>query len=116
MHADGERAARPPVDSAEEIDAMSPTVKSPASTAAPRTATLDQRLDEALEESFPASDPPSLTRAPKSEGDPAADAREESAREESARERKHLSEKLDEALEETFPASDTPSLVQPGRS
>lgn len=74
-----------------------------ASTASPRTATLDQRLDEALEESFPAGDPPSVTRAPKADGEP---------RDAAAREKERVSDELDEALEDSFPASDPPSLTR----
>ena len=68
-------------------------------------AELDSRLDKALEDTFPASDPPSMTLRGKTSAaaDPADAARKEEA-----------CEKLDEELEETFPASDPPAAIQPG--
>ncbi|WP_459617260.1 hypothetical protein [Bordetella sp. 2513F-2] len=52
---------------------------------------MERDLDEALEETFPASDPIAI--------------RPESQRE----------DRVDEALEDTFPASDPPSPVQPDK-
>lgn len=67
----------------------------------------DERLDEALEESFPASDPPSQTEPGNAriDDDPAEDAETEAE--------EHEEERVDEALEETFPASDPPSHSDP---
>ena len=72
-----------------------------------RTGTeLDDELSQGLEDSFPASDPVSLTRS----GEKVETADELDARE--------ADEQLDEALRETFPASDPPALtskLRPGR-
>ncbi|MAM72318.1 hypothetical protein [Tistrella mobilis] len=67
----------------------------------------DARLDEALEESFPASDPPAQTEPGNAHVDdtPAEDAETEAE--------EHEEERVDEALEETFPASDPPSHSDP---
>ncbi len=56
-------------------------------------------LDDAVDESFPASDPASPVRAGR-EGDRVAEA-------------KVLSAVLDDALDDTFPASDPPALIAP---
>lgn len=58
----------------------------------------DAELDEAVDESFPASDPASPARS----GDGVAHARA-------------VSDELDEALDDTFPASDVPSMTTPRR-
>lgn len=71
----------------------------------------DALLDEALEESFPASDPPAIVRTPPvargAEAEAAKPARE------TRREKAEASRELDEELEDTFPASDPPSSTQP---
>jgi hypothetical protein len=67
---------------------------------------LDAELTEGLEDSFPASDPVSVTRS----GEKVETADEMDARE--------ADEQLDEALRETFPASDPPAItskLRPGR-
>jgi len=57
---------------------------------------VERELDEALEDTFPASDPIAVTpnEAPQREPDAA----------------------VDEALEDTFPASDPPAPVQPDKA
>ncbi|MFG1396576.1 hypothetical protein [Roseixanthobacter pseudopolyaromaticivorans] len=64
----------------------------------------EEVLDQALEDSFPASDPPAATRPGGITG-PEAAAAKKTAEEECRAE----SDALDEALEESFPASDPPS-------
>lgn len=79
-----------------------------------RSAQTEARLDEALEESFPASDPPAVSRpdpAPKQH--PAPSGPDEAARAAGCELKAHDSRTLDEALDESFPASDPPSIVQP---
>lgn len=71
-------------------------------------AQIDRELDLALEQSFPASDPPSPVRDASAEK--AADAEEDAAARAEAGRRDR---QLDEALEETFPASDAPAVTQP---
>lgn len=56
---------------------------------------LERELDEALLETFPASDPIAIT---------------------SEDERDEPDDKVDEALEDTFPASDPPAPAQPGKN
>ncbi|MGE4371472.1 MAG: hypothetical protein AB7E29_01020 [Xanthobacter sp.] len=74
-------------------------------------AAASQMLDEELDQSFPASDPPSMVRAPHNLcADPAQEERERAAE---ARELAHESALLDEALDESFPASDPPAPAQP---
>ncbi|ARP96116.1 hypothetical protein [Bordetella genomosp. 13] len=60
----------------------------------------EQDLDEALEETFPASDPIAVP------ADHDADA---------AKIRKTRERQMDEALEDTFPASDPVAPAQPGK-
>ncbi|CAP41893.1 hypothetical protein [Bordetella petrii] len=57
---------------------------------------IERELDEALEDTFPASDPIAITpeEAPQRDSDAA----------------------IDEALEDTFPASDPPAPVRPGKT
>ena len=87
-------------------------VNSRPSVSPDRSAQTEARLDEALEESFPASDPPAVSRP-----DPAPasrpSAQEEAARIAGCEHKAHDSSTLDEALDETFPASDPPAIVQP---
>ncbi|MFG1345222.1 hypothetical protein V5F59_10040 [Xanthobacter autotrophicus DSM 431] len=72
----------------------------------------DARLDEALEESFPASDPPAILgedaplHTPKEKKD-------ETARAAACDHKIQASRTLDEALDESFPASDPPAISQP---
>ncbi|TCT05532.1 hypothetical protein [Aquabacter spiritensis] len=66
----------------------------------------DRDLDEALEDTFPASDPPAATNPSSFTG--AEVAREKDGTEETRRE----SDRLDEELKQTFPASDTPTIVR----
>jgi hypothetical protein len=63
------------------------------------TAHEESLLDEALEETFPASDPVELQAEPKRASHKEAGQTQEDAAE-------HEERLLDEALEETFPASD----------
>lgn len=77
-----------------------------------RSAQTEARLDEALEESFPASDPPAVSRPdPAPAQDPSK--QDEAARAAGCAHKAQQSKALDEALEESFPASDPPSIVQP---
>ena len=69
--------------------------------------TPEEALDEALTESFPASDPPAPARPHRHS------AAEEEARRKGCDYKADVSETLDEALDETFPASDPPAIVQP---
>lgn len=69
--------------------------------------TPEETLDEALEESFPASDPPAPARPHRHS------AAEEDARRKACSEKAEDSLTLDEALDESFPASDPPAIVQP---
>ena len=71
---------------------------------------VEELLDEALEESFPASDPAELT-LPHEERGPARVARPASAK---GPGKPHDEALLDEALDESFPASD-PVAVSPAR-
>ena len=72
----------------------------------------EKELDQALEDSFPASDPPAMT-SPSSITGPevgTGDTEQESA----ARSKSKAEEDkdLDEELKQSFPASDTPSMVR----
>lgn len=55
----------------------------------------EEQLDDALDDSFPASDPPAAVTP-----DSGEEKREDDA--------------LDDALDDSFPASDPPSVTQPG--
>lgn len=68
--------------------------------AKPREAT-ERKMDETLEDTFPASDPPAPGHITGAQDTPASD--DEAAQDESAA--------LDEALEDTFPASDPPAVT-----
>lgn len=70
---------------------------------------IDAKLDDALDDSFPASDPPSIVRSPR----PAESAPSAAQDEQSRAKKRAQSDALDEALEESFPASDPPANVQP---
>lgn len=65
----------------------------------------DAELDEALEETFPASDPPAMTN-------PTSFTGAEVAEEKAAGKNRAASDELDEELKQTFPASDPPSVVR----
>ncbi|MDI4664245.1 hypothetical protein K9U40_07850 [Xanthobacter autotrophicus] len=80
----------------------------PAKAGEAQSRQVDDRLDEALEESFPASDPPAISR-PR----PASAPVDEAARAAACEHKAHDSGTLDEALDESFPASDPPAIVQP---
>lgn len=69
---------------------------------------LEQQLEEGLEDTFPASDPVSVTRATRTgaPGEFAMRPRSEEGRDEDE-------EELEEALEDTFPASDPISIISP---
>lgn len=71
---------------------------------------VEELLDEALEESFPASDPAEVT-LPLEERGPARSAKPVAAK---AAGKSHDEALLDEALDESFPASD-PVAVSPAR-
>ncbi|MBA4788810.1 MAG: hypothetical protein H2042_03855 [Rhizobiales bacterium] len=64
-------------------------------------------MDEALEETFPASDPPAQTNPTSFTG---AEMPPDVAQ---AREKEAEDRKLDEELEDSFPASDPPALTNP---
>lgn len=82
----------------------------PAAEAEKRKA--DARLDEALEESFPASDPAAIL----GEDAPLHRPKEKEAARATACDHKiQASRTLDEALDESFPASDPPAISQPHR-
>jgi hypothetical protein len=71
----------------------------------------DRQLEEGLEESFPASDPPAVTQpsnppAPVSDETCAADRLDKAEQD----------RQLEEGLEETFPASDPVSITRPEHS
>lgn len=70
--------------------------------------TPQQKLDRQLEDSFPASDPPSIVRDPPQDGKPADAEARKAACERAAQERE-----LDKELEDFFPASDPPAMTQP---
>ncbi|MFG1279317.1 hypothetical protein [Xanthobacter autotrophicus] len=89
-------------------------VNSRPSVSPDRSAQTEARLDEALEESFPASDPPAVSRPdPAPARSPEPSAQEEAARAAGCEHKAHDSQTLDEALDESFPASDPPAIVQP---
>lgn len=76
----------------------------------PTKLSQDQKLDRQLEDSFPASDPPSIVRDPPEtpgKKPTGAEARK-AACEKAAQERE-----LDAELEDSFPASDPPAMTQP---
>lgn len=83
-------------------------VTSPSTPATKAERDLDRTLDLALEQSFPASDPPSPVRD--ADAQLAAEQADDAL---SAAEKARESRELDEALKETFPASDPPAIVQP---
>ncbi|GGB32883.1 hypothetical protein GCM10011505_12910 [Tistrella bauzanensis] len=76
------------------------------------TARKASQLDEAIDDSFPASDPPAVTRPHKST--PANQRPPEDEAE--AADDAHIDERLDEGVEESFPASDPPSQTAPGNA
>lgn len=71
-----------------------------------RPRSTEETLDEALEESFPASDPPARTDPTTGVGSKKDERSAQSTPTAADR-------KLDEALAQTFPASDPPSQTQP---
>lgn len=75
----------------------------------PTKLSQDQKLDRQLEDSFPASDPPSIVRdPPETPGKKPAGAEARKAACEAARDKE-----LDAELEDSFPASDPPAMTQP---
>jgi len=69
----------------------------------PAPGVVDKQLDEALDDSFPASDPPAIVRnVPPDRGCDKGPGQADS----------HEDEVLDEALDESFPASDPPSVTR----
>ncbi len=70
----------------------------------------ERKLDETLEQTFPASDPPAANRFTGAEVKTVPAAR--SADNLPETHDQVVSDRLDEALEETFPASDAPSLTR----
>lgn len=72
----------------------------------------EKELDKALEDSFPASDPPAMTTPSSITGAEVAPAND---REES-KSKAEMDRELDRELEQTFPASDTPSLLHKSSS
>lgn len=81
------------------------TAKAPHPTPAEDIGDQEERLDEALEESFPASDPPAAAHITGAEVSGTKSARE-TAHDQAE------SDLLDEALDESFPASDPPSMTR----
>lgn len=82
----------------------------------PAKLSQQQKLDRQLEDSFPASDPPSIVRDPTQKPDrkPTEAEAREAACEKAAQDRE-----LDAELEDSFPASDPPAItrrtdVEPG--
>ena len=69
----------------------------------------EETLDEALEESFPASDPPARTEPTTSVGSK----KDERGTQSTPTTTTAADRKLDEALAQTFPASDPPAQTQP---
>lgn len=66
----------------------------------------EAKLDEALEDTFPASDPPAATNPSSFTGAEVASEKEAETRARAA------SDELDEELKQTFPASDPPSVLR----
>lgn len=62
----------------------------------------EREIDESLEESFPASDPPSFSGTTGNEVPPSDDAPEKS---------QPTEDEIDQALEDSFPASDPPAFT-----
>lgn len=60
----------------------------------------EREIDESIEESFPASDPPAFSGTTGNEPPPA-----------NKQKVKHTEADIDEALDESFPASDPPSFT-----
>ena len=83
----------------------------PADNAAERK-NEEKELDKALEDSFPASDPPAMT-SPSSITGPEV-ASHDTGREPPAPAKSKVKEdqELDEELKQSFPASDTPAIVR----
>lgn len=120
--AEREAAAKRAIDAAQDLGlgrnisaSDQPTVTGPV-TGRDNPAVLDaerndRQLEEGLEESFPASDPPAVTQpsnppAPTTEPTCAADRLDKAEQD----------RQLEEGLEETFPASDPVSITQPEQS
>lgn len=72
-----------------------------------RTTPSERDIDEALEESFPASDPPSFTGITGVK----EDAEKPAAGKAGADEPAYSEAEIDEALKESFPASDPPAFT-----
>lgn len=73
---------------------------------------MENELEEGLEETFPASDTPSATRATRTGAPGEFAMRKDKERgEDGAHEH---DEELEEGLNDTFPASDPPSVTTPG--
>lgn len=83
---------------------MHPERKSPSGRKA-RRQVEEEALQEGLEETFPASDPVSITRATRT-GAP-----DEFARRRRRPEARRQEERLEEGLQDTFPASDPVSVT-----
>jgi len=70
---------------------------------------LEDQLNEGLEDSFPASDPVSVTRATRT-GAPGELAMRSNRQDD---DKKNENQELEEGLEDTFPASDPVSVTSP---
>lgn len=68
----------------------------------------DKELDKALEDSFPASDPPAMTTPSSITGAEVAPAEDKG----DGKPKGELDRELDRELEQTFPASDPPTVVR----
>lgn len=73
---------------------------------------MARQLDAANDDSFPASDPPAVTRPAPST--PTHQRPPEDAA--TAADAAHIDKRLDEGVEDSFPASDPPSQTAPGNA
>lgn len=72
----------------------------------------EKELDQALEDSFPASDPPAMTSPSSITGPEVASHPTDREPDSPAKSKVEEEKELDEELEQSFPASDTPTIVR----
>jgi hypothetical protein len=120
--AEREAAAKRAIDAIQDLGlgrnisaSDQPTVTGPV-TARDNPAVLDaerddRQLEEGLEESFPASDPPAATQPANPPAPVSVETGDDAGLDKAEQERQ-----LEEGLEETFPASDPVSITQPEHS